>query len=84
MAQYLSIAVRAFGVGAIIVIIAVVSRQVYLQVTADDGFAGADQEPTATMMMRCEAMHSLLQYRHIAEHAANGDEVLPRARCMES
>ena len=84
MAQYLSIAVRAFCVGAIIVIIAVVSRQVYLQVAADDGFARPDQEPAATMMMRCEAMHSRLQNRHIAEDAANADEVLPRARCLES
>ncbi|RDK06307.1 hypothetical protein [Cupriavidus lacunae] len=64
MAQYLSIAVRAFGVGAIIVIIAVATRQVYLQVAADDGFTGADQEPTATMMMRCKAMHGRLQNRH--------------------
>ncbi|MGY2490977.1 hypothetical protein [Cupriavidus sp. CP313] len=84
MAQYLSIAVRAFGVGTIIVIIAVVSRQVYLQVTADDGFVDTKQEPEGTMMMRCEAMHSRLQNRHIADDAANSDDVLPRARCLES
>ncbi|EON18868.1 hypothetical protein ASL20_32830 [Cupriavidus necator] len=83
MAQYLSIAVRAFGVGAIIVIIAVVSRKVYLQ-AAEDGFVRADQEPAATMMVRCEVMHSRLQRRHIAEDAANADEMLPRSRCLES
>ncbi|MCY1270059.1 hypothetical protein D9M68_200800 [compost metagenome] len=84
MAQYLSIAVRAFGVGAIIVIIAVVSRQVYLQAAAEDDFSRADQKPAATMKMRCEAMHSRLQSRHVAEDTANADEVLPRARCLES
>ena len=83
MAQYLLLAVRAFGVGTIIVIIAVVSRQVYLKVAAEDGSPGAEGEPTATMLIRCEAMHSHLQNRHISEDAADADEA-PRARCMES
>ena len=83
MAQYLQIAVRAFGVGAILVIVAVASRQVYLRVAAEAGIAGAEGESTDTMLSRCEAMHSRLQNRPVSEDAADADEV-PRARCMES
>ncbi|MCY0854008.1 hypothetical protein [Cupriavidus sp. D39] len=83
MAQYLQIAVRAFGVGAIIVIVAVVSRQVYLRAAAEAGSAGGEEDPAATMLIRCEAMHSRLQNRPVSEDAADADEE-PRARCMES
>ncbi|MDW3682404.1 hypothetical protein RA280_11715 [Cupriavidus sp. CV2] len=83
MAQYLQIAVRAFGVGAILVIVAVASRQVYLRVAAEAGIAGGEEDPAAIMLIRCEAMHSRLQNRHISEDAADADEE-PRARCMES
>ncbi|WP_454743467.1 hypothetical protein [Cupriavidus necator] len=83
MAQYLSIAVRAFGVGVLIVIVAVASRQVYLRVAADAAISGAEEEPAATMLIRCEAMHSRLQNWHVSEEAAEADEE-PRARCMES
>jgi hypothetical protein len=83
MAQYLQIAVRAFGVGAILVIVALVSRQVYLRVAAEAGSAGVEVDPAATMLIRCEAMHSRLQNRPVSEDAADADEA-PRARCMES
>jgi hypothetical protein len=61
MAQYLQIAVRAVGVGAVLVIVAVASRQVYLRVAAEAGIAGGEEDPAATMLIRCEAMHSRLQ-----------------------
>ncbi len=61
MAPYLRIAVRVLGVGAIMVIIAVVSRQVYLRVAADADLAGADEEPAAMMLITCETMHHRLQ-----------------------
>ncbi|MHA7685924.1 hypothetical protein [Cupriavidus sp. PET2-C1] len=83
MAQYLQIAVRAFGVGAILVIVAVASRQVYLRVAAEAGIAGGEEDPAATMLIRCEAMHSRLQNRPVSEDAVDADEV-QRARCMES
>ncbi|MGH8783680.1 MAG: hypothetical protein ACREYA_01080 [Cupriavidus necator] len=83
MAQYLQIAVRAFGIGAIVVIVAVISRQVYLRVTAEAGIAGGEEDPAATVLIRCEAMHSRLQNRPVSEDAADADEA-PRARCMES
>lgn len=83
MAQYLQIAVRSVGVGAIFVIVAVTSRQVYLRVAAESGIAGGKKDPAATMLIRCEAMHSRLQNRPISEDAADADEA-PRARCMES
>ncbi|MHA7685967.1 hypothetical protein [Cupriavidus sp. PET2-C1] len=83
MAQYLQIAVRAFGVGAIIVIAALVSRQVYLRVAAESGSAGGEEDPAATMLIRCEAMHSRLRNRPVSEDVADADET-PRARCMES
>ncbi|WP_354681823.1 hypothetical protein [Cupriavidus necator] len=77
MAQYLPIIVRAFGVGAIIVIVAVVSRQVYLQVAGETGIGGADEEPAATMLSRCEAMHS-------RPEGALDSDAPPRVRCLES
>ncbi len=83
MAQYLQITVRAFGVGAIIVIIAVVSRQVYLRVGAQAGLADTEEDPAETMLIRCEAMHSRLQNRQVSADAAEGAEE-PRARCMAS
>ena len=83
MAQYLQIAVRAVGVGAILVMVAVASRQVYLRVAAEAGIAGGEEGPAATMLIRCEAMHSRLQNRPVSEDAADADEA-PRARCMES
>lgn len=63
--------------------IAVVSRQVYLRGAAEAGSPGADGEPAATMLIRCEAMHSHLQNRHISEGAMDASEK-PAARCMES
>ena len=68
MAPYLRIAIRALGVGAIIVIIAVVSRQVYLRVAADADLASADEEPAAMMLIRCETrtiawLHSFKRLR---------------------
>ncbi|WP_043346337.1 hypothetical protein [Cupriavidus basilensis] len=83
MAQYLRIAARAFRLGAIIVIIAVVSRQVYLRVGPQAGIAAAEEDPAATMLSRCEAMHSRLQNRQVSEDAAQGAEE-PRSRCMAS
>ncbi|MDF3838245.1 hypothetical protein P3W85_35730 [Cupriavidus basilensis] len=83
MGQYLQVAVRAFGVSAILVIVAVASRQVYLRVAAEAGSAGGEEDPAAMMLIRCEAMHSRLQNRPVSEDAADADEV-PRARCMES
>lgn len=83
MARYLQTAVRAFSVGAIIVVAAAVSRQVYLRVAMEAGVASAEDESTATMLIRCEAMHSRLQNRHVSKNAVDSDEA-PRARCMES
>ena len=83
MGQYLQIAVRAVGVGAILGIVAVASRQVYLRVAAEAGSASGEEDPAAMMLIRCEAMHSRLQNQHISEAAADADEA-PRARCMES
>ncbi|MDW3688594.1 hypothetical protein RA280_44130 [Cupriavidus sp. CV2] len=83
MAQYLQIAVRAVGVGAILVIVAVASRQVYLRVADEAGIADGEEDPAAKMLVRCEAMHSRLRNRPVSEGAADADEA-PRARCMES
>lgn len=80
MAPYLRIAVRALGVGAIIVTIAVVSRQVYLRVAAEADLVGADEEPAAMMLIRCETMHFRLQNRYRSADTAAADEP-PRARC---
>lgn len=51
MAPYLRFAVRALGAGAIIVIIAVVSRQVYMRVAAEADLAGANEESAAMMLI---------------------------------
>jgi len=83
MGPYLRIAIRALGVGAIIVIIAVVSRQVYLRVAADADLASSDEEPAATMLIRCETMHYRLQNSPRPADTADADEP-PRARCKES
>ncbi|RDK04973.1 hypothetical protein [Cupriavidus lacunae] len=83
MARYLQFAARAFYVGAIIVIVAIVSRQVYLRSAAEAGIAGADEEPAAMMLIRCETMHNRLQNRHRSADTADADEQ-PRARCRES
>lgn len=79
MARYLL--ARALGVGALIVIVAIVSRQVYLRSAAEAADAGADEEPATMMLIRCETMHERLQNRH--RSAAEADE-RPRARCRES
>ncbi len=81
MARYLQFVARALCVSAIIVIVAIVSRQVYLRSAAETGMAGADDEPAAMMLIRCETMHDRLQNRHSS--AADADE-RPRARCWES
>jgi len=83
MGPYLRIAIRALGVGAILVIIAVVSRQVYLQVAAQADLAGADEGPAAMMLIRCETMHHRLQNRHRPADTEAADEP-PRVRCRES
>lgn len=79
MARYLPFVARAFGVGAVIVIVAIISRQVYLRIAAEA--ADADEEPATMMLIRCETMHERLQNRHRSD--AEVDE-RPRARCRES
>ncbi|MGT2455483.1 hypothetical protein ACU4GI_20535 [Cupriavidus basilensis] len=79
MSRYLPFVARAFGVGTFIVIVAIVSRQVYLRSAAEA--ADADEEPATMMLMRCETMHKRLQNPH--RPAAEADE-RPRARCRES
>ncbi|AQV99276.1 hypothetical protein BJN34_35975 (plasmid) [Cupriavidus necator] len=81
MARYLPILARAFGVGAFIVIAAIVSPQVYLRSAAEAADAGADEEPATMMLIRCETMHERLQNRD--RSTAEADE-RPRARCRES
>lgn len=81
MARCLTILARAVGVGAFIVIAAIVSRQVYLRSPAVDAGAGADEEPATMMLIRCETMHERRQNRH--RSAAEVDE-RPRERCRES
>ncbi|KAF7962801.1 hypothetical protein AWV80_17545 [Cupriavidus sp. UYMU48A] len=83
MAPTLRIAVRALGVGALVVIISVVSRQVYLRIAADADVARADGEPVSKMLIRCETMHHRLQNRHRPADTADADEP-PRALCRES
>ena len=83
MAPSLQVAVRAFGLCAILVIVAVVSRQVYLRVVAEADVAGAEDEPGATMLIRCEAMHSRLQNRQVSKQAMDPREA-SRPLCMES
>ena len=83
MALYLRIAVRVLGAGAIIVIIAVVSRQFYLRVAAEPDLVGADDEPAVMMLIRCETMHNRLQNRYRSADTADAGAP-PRARCRES
>ena len=83
MARYLQFAARACCVGAIIVIVAMVSRQVYLRSDAEAGTAGEDEGSAAKMLIRCETVHSRLHNRHISADSADADEP-PRARCRES
>ncbi|MBF6992528.1 hypothetical protein [Cupriavidus sp. IK-TO18] len=81
MARYLELVARAFGVGAVIVIAAIVARQVYLRSAAEAADIMADEEPTTMMLIRCEMAHERLQSRH--RQATETDE-RPRARCRES
>ncbi|AEI82142.1 hypothetical protein CNE_BB1p07250 (plasmid) [Cupriavidus necator N-1] len=83
MARHLHFLARAFCVGAIIVIVAIVSRQVYLRSAAEADVADADAEPATMMLIRCETMHERLQneQRSLAVEAA---DARPRARCRES
>ena len=69
--------------GAILIIIAVVSRQFYLQVAAQADLAGEEEAPAARMLIRCETMHHRLHNRHRPADTADADEP-PRARCRES
>ncbi|WP_349606358.1 hypothetical protein [Cupriavidus sp. DF5525] len=83
MARYLQFVARASGVGAIIVIAAIVSRQVYLRSATEAGMAGADEDPAGMMLIRCETMNARLQNRHSSVDAADADEPL-RVHCRES
>ncbi|ODV43482.1 hypothetical protein AWV79_17575 [Cupriavidus sp. UYMMa02A] len=81
MARYLQFVARAFSVGVIIVIVAIVSRQVYLRSAAEADIADGDESPATIMLIRCETMHDRLQDEHSS--AADADE-RPRARCRAS
>ncbi|WP_427306459.1 hypothetical protein [Cupriavidus sp. H39] len=81
MARYLQFVAQAFCVGAIIVIVAIVSRQVYLRSAAETAVADADEEPPTMMLIRCETMHDRLQDEHSSSVEA---DTRPRARCWES
>lgn len=80
---HLQFLVRTLCVGAIIVIVAIVSRQVYLRSAAEAHIADADEESATMMLIRCETMHERLQneQRNLAVEAA---DARPRARCRES
>ncbi|SOZ19196.1 hypothetical protein [Cupriavidus taiwanensis] len=81
MARHLQFLVRTLCVGAIIVIVAIVSRQVYLRSAAEADVADADAEPATMMLIRCETMHDRLQNEH---RMAVEADTRPRARCRES
>jgi hypothetical protein len=81
MARYLQFLARAICVGAIIVIVAIFSRQVYLWTAAEADAANAGQEPATMMLIRCETMHDRLQNEHTSA-AEPGER--PRARCRVS
>lgn len=83
MARYLQSMARACCAGVIIVIVAIVSRQVYLWSDAQAGTAEEDEAPAAKMLIRCETVHSRLHNRHISADSEEADEP-PRARCRES
>lgn len=80
MARHLPFLARVVCVSAIIVIVAIVSRQVYLR-SAEADVVDAHEAPARMMLIRCETMHDRLQNRHSS--AAEADE-RPRARCLES
>ncbi|AQV99389.1 hypothetical protein BJN34_36555 (plasmid) [Cupriavidus necator] len=81
MARHLQFLARAVCIGAIIVIVAIAFRQVYLRTTAEADVADADVKPAIMMLIRCETMHDRLQHEHTSA-ADPGDR--PRARCRES
>ncbi|WP_029050108.1 hypothetical protein [Cupriavidus sp. amp6] len=81
MARHLQFLSRAFCVGAIIVILAIVFRQVYLRSAAEAEVVDADEEPARMMLIRCETMHERLQNE---QNSAVAAETRPRARCRES
>jgi hypothetical protein len=81
MARHYQFLGRAFCVGAIIVVLAIVSRQVYLRSAAEAHEANADEEPATMMLIRCETMHDRLQNEH---RLAVEADTRPRARCRES
>lgn len=83
MARYLQFVARAFGVGAIIVIAAIVARQVYLGSATEAGAADVDEDPARMMLIRCETMHARLQNQHSSVDAEDADEPL-RVRYRES
>ncbi|MFS8981043.1 hypothetical protein PO002_42795 [Cupriavidus necator] len=64
MARYLPVVARAFGVGAIIVIAAIVSRLVYLRSATEAGMAGANEDPARMILILCETMHARPQNQH--------------------
>jgi len=82
MTRHLQFLARAFCVGVIIVIVAIVSRQVYLRSAAEADLADSDAESARMMLIRCETMHDRLQneQRSLAVEA----DPRPRARCRES
>ncbi len=61
MARHLQFLARAFCVGAILVLVAIVSRQVYLRSAAEADVADAEEETATMMWIRCETMHDRLQ-----------------------
>lgn len=61
MARHLQFMDRVFCVGAIIVVVAIASRQVYLRSAAEADVADADEEPATMILIRCETMHDRLQ-----------------------
>nr|WP_116337084.1 hypothetical protein [Cupriavidus taiwanensis] len=81
MARHLKFLARGFCVGAIIVIVAIVSRQVYLRSAEEADLADADEEPATMMLIRCETMHERLKHEH--RFAVEAD-TRPRVRCRES
>ena len=83
MSQYTQLAVRALGIGTLIVTVAVVFRQAYLRVATEAGIASPAEATGATMLKQCEAMHNRLKSGRVSEEAAEADRD-PRALCIES
>ena len=67
---------------AFIVIVAIVSRQVYLRSAADACMADADEDPARMMLICCATMHARLQNQHSSIVTADANEPL-RVRCRE-